>query len=313
MRKTNTLLAVLSVFLLSIHLQAQDVALADWLAEKGIMAESTADGLYYAMDQAGNGAIPKTGDYVMLRYSGRLLDSTLFDQSPADDPFVFQLGYRQVILGWELGIPLMRVGSKMRLYVPASLAYGNRGAGNSIPPNAHLQYELELLKVMNFEEYDQYMVSLEEKERLAFEQHQKQQFLADKKLINDYALSHKLKTKRTSSGMSYSLTRKGKGAVARPGDILEVQYEGRLIDDTVFDQTVGKQTFRFTLGQGKVIDGWEEGFTHFKKGSEGWLLIPSQMAYGPLAIEEDGISLPANAVLVFKVKVKDIVQQVAKK
>ena len=313
MRKTNTILSILSLLFLTALLQAQEPALADWLAEKGVEAQLAEDGLYYSIQQEGFGDAPKTGDYVMLNYTGKLLNGEVFDQSDPSDPFVFQLGYRQVILGLEMCLPLLKVVSKASLYVPSNLAYGKRGVGKVIPPDAHLQYDIELLKVMNFREYDQYMVELEEKERIRFEQHKEKQFLLDKKIINDYALSHKLKTRRTKSGLSYALTKKGKGQKAQAGDILEVQYEGRLVDDKVFDQTTGKSTFRFTLGEGKVIQGWEEGFLEFKKGAEGWLLIPSRMAYGPMAIEEEGISIPENAVLIFKVKVKDIHQQVAKK
>lgn len=303
--KCSRSIFVFLLFIVGTSLQAQS-SITDYLTQKSIEATPSADGIYFIPETEGRGRSPRQGDYVMVNYVGKLLDGTEFDASLTEEPFVFQLGYRQVIKGWETGIPLMKVGSKGRLLVPTHLAYGKRGAGKVVPPNADLLFEIELLRIMNFEEYDAYMVELEQKERMAFEQHVKDQFKTDKKRIQEYALSKKLKTKRTKSGLSYSITKKGKGDFARPGDVLNVHYEGQLTDGTVFDSSFDKAPYEVKLGKGKVIEGWEEGLQFFKKGSEGWLLIPSQMAYGPRAIDEDGISIPSDAILVFKIKMMDI-------
>jgi len=305
MKRYFSLYFLLCAFFFSeTSLQAQALSIGDYLQQEGIQATANSDGIYFLSEKEGRGRAPGSGDYVMVNYVGKLLDGTVFDQSDSEDPFVFQLGYRQVIKGWESGIPLMKVGSKGKLLIPAEMAYGKRGAGKVVPPNAPLLFEIELLRIMNFEEYDQYMVELEKKERVAYEQHVKDQFKIDKKLIQEYALEHKLKTKRTKSGLSYAITKKGKGDFARPGDILTVHYEGQLTDGTVFDAS--KTPYEVHLGKGKVIDGWEEGLQFFKRGAEGWLLIPSQMAYGARAIEEDGLSIPGDAILIFKIKVEDI-------
>ena len=152
------------------------------------------------------------------------------------------------------------------------------------------------------------MKELEVKERQRFEEKKKEQFATDKKIIQNYAVDNKLRTKRLASGVSYVLTKKGKGSTAKPGDFIEVKYKGQLTDGTVFDDSYGKRAepFKFVLGKGKAIEGWEEGLKNFKKGSEGWLLIPSALAYGPRAIREGKINIPANSVLVFKIKVVDL-------
>ena len=79
-----------------------------------------------------------------------------------------------------------------------------------------------------------------------------------------------------------------------------------LLDGTIFDSTEGKSPFEFTLGLGKTIPGWEEGLPFFKQGSQGYLLIPSQLAYGPRPIIEEDINIPGNSVLIFKIKVVEI-------
>ncbi|MFK7810035.1 MAG: FKBP-type peptidyl-prolyl cis-trans isomerase [Saprospiraceae bacterium] len=278
------------------------ITIEGYLNANDIKPQRSDKRVYYHIESYGDGVQPKAGDYVKVRFKGKLLNGNVFDESAEDEPFVFQLGYRQVILGWEHGIPLFQVGSKGSLFVPAELGYGNQGVG-SVPANSPLHFEIEVLGILSFDEYDAYMVEMEKKQRMRFEAEKEKQFVADKKIIQDYIISKKIKkAKRDDSGLSYALTKKGKGDLPQAGDVVEVSYTGYLTDGSVFDK--GKYTV--PLGKGKVIKGWEEGLPYFKKGSEGWIFIPSKLAYGPRPIEEDDISIPANSVLVFKIKVKDI-------
>lgn len=277
-----------------------------YLKTQNIVATTTDYGLHYETATVGTGKKPKVGDYLALNFKGKLLDGTVFQSSEQGEPFVFQVGYRQVIRGLDLGIREFPVGSKGNLYIPPNLGYGKRGAGQEVPPNASLVFEVDLVKIMSEKEYDDYMTALEEKEQAAYQAQIETQFRSDKKLIQEYALENKLRTKRTDSGLSYIITKKGKGENARIGDELSVSYEGILLDGKPFDKTKAKETFTFTLGKGKVIQGWDEGLLHFAEGSEGTLLIPSKLAYGPRAIYEENVSLPSNSVLVFKIKVEKI-------
>lgn len=108
--------------------------------------QATASGLKYIILQEGKGAAPQRGQTVKVHYTGWLMDGTKFDSSlDRGQPFQFQLGMGQVIPGWEEGVMMMKVGEKRKLIIPAGLAYGSRGAGNVIPPNATLVFEVELL------------------------------------------------------------------------------------------------------------------------------------------------------------------------
>ena len=107
----------------------------------------TKSGLQYEVLTEGSGRSPKATDTVRCHYEGRLLDGSVFDSSykrgePAD------FGLNQVITGWTEGVQLMKEGAKYRLYLPYNLAYGEHGAGNSIPPYAALIFDVELLKVL---------------------------------------------------------------------------------------------------------------------------------------------------------------------
>ena len=84
----------------------------------------------------------------MVHYTGWLEDGTLFDSSVGrGQPFTFQIGKGNVIPGWDEGVATMKVGGKRQLVVPAALAYGDTGAGSTIPPGATLIFEVELLDV----------------------------------------------------------------------------------------------------------------------------------------------------------------------
>lgn len=96
----------------------------------------------------GTGAAAKAGDTITVNYVGMLPDGTVFDASARHgQAFSFTLGVGQVIAGWDQGIVGMKEGGKRKLIIPADMAYGSRGAGNVIPPNATLIFEVELVKV----------------------------------------------------------------------------------------------------------------------------------------------------------------------
>ena len=109
---------------------------------------TTASGLVIEELEVGTGAEATAGQQVQVHYTGWLTDGKKFDSSKdRNDPFVFGLGARQVIAGWDEGVQGMKEGGKRKLTIPASLGYGARGAGGVIPPNATLVFEVELLAV----------------------------------------------------------------------------------------------------------------------------------------------------------------------
>src|ERR1700694_2863067 len=108
----------------------------------------TASGLEYTDTVVGTGDNPQKGKRVTVHYTGRLSDGKKFDSSvDRGQPFQFVIGVGQVIKGWDEGVMGMKVGGKRTLTIPASLGYGTRGAGNAIPPNATLVFDVELLAV----------------------------------------------------------------------------------------------------------------------------------------------------------------------
>ena len=104
-------------------------------------------GLQYVVLTEGTGAKPKATDRVKCHYEGRLTDGTVFDSSyRRGEPAVFPLN--GVLAGWTEGVQLMGEGAKFRFFIPYQLAYGERGAGQSIPPYAALVFDVELIEVV---------------------------------------------------------------------------------------------------------------------------------------------------------------------
>ena len=107
----------------------------------------TASGLSITELQIGDGAVASAGQTVIVNYRGTLENGKEFDSSYGRGPFSFPLGAGRVIKGWDEGVAGMKVGGKRRLVIPPDLAYGTRGAGGVIPPNATLIFEVELLDI----------------------------------------------------------------------------------------------------------------------------------------------------------------------
>ncbi|GFG34616.1 hypothetical protein Cfor_01944 [Coptotermes formosanus] len=128
-------------------------AATDGSSEKNSASETTNSGatelkseVLYAPEVCNTKS--KNGDMLTMHYKGTLQDGTTFDSSyDRDQPFTFQLGVGQVIKGWDQGLRDMCVGEKRKLTIPPQLAYGDRGAGNVIPPDATLTFEVDLINI----------------------------------------------------------------------------------------------------------------------------------------------------------------------
>ena len=121
----------------------------EFLTENGKRAEvkTTASGLQYEVIKEGDGPQPNADDQVVVHYTGKLIDGTVFDSSE-DRGVPATFGVTQVIPGWVEALQLMKAGSTWRLFIPSALAYGPQGAGNIIGPNATLIFDVSLIEVV---------------------------------------------------------------------------------------------------------------------------------------------------------------------
>ncbi|UYZ57713.1 FKBP-type peptidyl-prolyl cis-trans isomerase [Hymenobacter latericus] len=122
----------------------------EYVQKNNLKAQKTASGLHYVVTQPGTGAKPTQGQLVSVNYRGTLLNGKEFDSSAKGNggkPIEFPIGVGAVIPGWDEGIALLNKGTKATLLIPSGLAYGQRGAGNDIPADAVLRFDVELVDV----------------------------------------------------------------------------------------------------------------------------------------------------------------------
>jgi peptidylprolyl isomerase len=231
----------------------------------------TASGLQYVITQSNpKGQSPKNGDKVVVHYTGKLTNDTVFDSSvKRGQPFQFDLGKGRVIKGWDEGIALLKKGEKATLIIPSELGYGNRSAG-SIPPNSTLIFDVELLDII------------------------------EKVVPKPYDTKGK-DTITLPSGLKYILVEQGKGSKAVAGKNVMVHYTGYLPDGKIFDSSIERGSpINFVLGNGQVIKGWDEGIQQLNVGSKARLIIPSDLGYGDRGYPP---VIPPKSELIFDVEV----------
>lgn len=110
--------------------------------------KTTASGLQYEVLQEGDGKTkPKASDVVQVKYTGKLMDGTVFDSTDKNGGAAMDINLGAVIKGWTEGIQLMSKGSKYKFYIPSDLAYGDQGAGGAIPGGATIIFDVELVNI----------------------------------------------------------------------------------------------------------------------------------------------------------------------
>ncbi|CDG49769.1 FKBP-type peptidyl-prolyl cis-trans isomerase [Cardinium endosymbiont of Bemisia tabaci] len=168
-----------------------------------------------------------------------------------------------------------------------------------------LLIDIKLNKIMTDQEYSQ-MVAQSRSAQLA----------KDKQLITDYLTTHHIQASSTDSGLFYIIDQPSQGISVAKGQTIKVHYTGRLLDGTIFDTSVEEvakannlytpkrdyKPFEFQVGEGRVIQGWEEGLLLLKKHEKARLFIPSILAYGANSV---GV-IPKNSILLFEVEVVDL-------
>jgi FKBP-type peptidyl-prolyl cis-trans isomerase len=121
-------------------------------------------------------------------------------------------------------------------------------------------------------------------------------------LIQEYLTKNNITTEPTASGLYYIETKAGDGLQAEAGDVVTVDYTGKFIDGEIFDSSIEYEPFSFTLGEGNVIKGWDEGIAYMKENGKATLIIPSSLGYGSY----DYSSIPAYSTLIFDVELIDV-------
>ena len=269
---------------------AEDSILQAYLLENNIKTKPTETGLYFKNLKEGRGPLAQKGDLVTVEFNMSKLDGTeIFSTEETGEPVFFELGQPFDTEGMNQALLKMKEGGKARVIIPSSLAFGKRGRSNLIPPFTTLIGELELMKIQTKEEYND------------------EQRLGETDQIKKYLNENGITQKPTATGLYVVERVKGDGPKAEPGDKVKVWYTGKLLDGTVFDASSNRnQAFEFTLGQGRVIKGWDEGIAQMNQGSKATLIIPSNLGYGERG---SGQRIPPFSPLVFEVELQEVIKE----
>jgi peptidylprolyl isomerase len=278
---------ILSVLLITgLTVLAEGVSTASSIPEvTPIQTEKTPEGLIIETIKEGSGDTALKGTKAKIHYTGWLAsDGKKLDSSlDRDAPFEFPLGKGRVIKGWEMGVEGMKVGGVRRLTIPPDLAYGAKGQGSLVPPDATLIFDVELLSV------EEIPVGP-----------------ATPPDINPIKSWEK-------KGVLIDLIKEGSGEeIATNKKTCYIHYTGWLKETgEKFDSSVDRgKTFSFLMGFGKVIEGWEIGIDGMKKGEIRRLTIPPKRAYKDKGIKTrsgEGYLIPPEATLIFDVELVDLI------
>ncbi|MDX5436866.1 MAG: FKBP-type peptidyl-prolyl cis-trans isomerase [Pontibacter sp.] len=181
-----------------------------------------------------------------------------------------------------------------------------------IKPGTNLTFFIKAEKVQSREQ------AMVDQQKMMEEQMKQAQVRAEKQLkVDDKKIQEYLKEKnlgeaqKTESGVYYVVTQPGKGAQAAAGDQVTVHYtlthlDGKELESSRNNPMNNNEPFKFTLGQGQVIKGWDDAIQQLKEGSKATLLVPSTLAYGE---QDRGPDMPANSILRFDIELMDVEKQ----
>lgn len=275
----------------------EEATLAQYLKSNNVTVAPLPSGLYYIETKKGTGIKPKTGDFGKLHFKVSTIDgNVLYSSFEQGEPMMWENGKEFDNKGVTEALSIMSKGSKASIIVPSSLAFGEQGRGQMVPPYTTLLYDLEMTDVMSKAQFEKEKA---EKERQAAELKEKAK-REEMSTLQSYLNSNKISVAPTATGLYYIETKKGTGVQAAPGKTVEVHYTGTLLNGTKFDSSFDRnKPFEFVLGQGQVIPGWEEGIAMMKEGGKAKLIIPSKLGYGE---NGQGSRIPPSATLIFEVE-----------
>jgi len=266
------------------------------------------NGLHYKFfnqDESGHKA--EMDEAISIRYilKKQSNDSLIFDSknTAPDGVNKLMLGKSLTVGGIEDALKMMAKGDSASFVLSSDSFFLKTNGYKELPPfvkpGEHLYFFVKMVDIKSKKEVEE-----NQKMQMA-EQAAKAKVFQEKEKgdFDKYLTENKITTKPTASGLIYVESKKGSGPNAKMGDSLTVHYTGKLLDGTPFDSSIDKgEPITFQLGGVPLIKGWDEGLLLMKKGSEGKLIIPSNMAYG----EGGRGQIPPFAPLVFDLKLINI-------
>ena len=278
--------------------------IAAYVAKNKVTVAPSATGVYVIPQNPGAGRSIQKDDFVTINLTVSSIEGKkIFSSIDRGKPLTFQYGQPFDTKGFEEAVATMKKGTKATVVVPSSMGFGANGKKDMsgqdiISPYSPIVYEIEVVDLKTKAENEKAMKEAEAKAKKEAAEAQAK----EPGLIQQYLKDNKITAKPTASGLYYVEKVKGNGARATKGKKVKVHYTGKLFNGKVFDSSLTRkpvQPFEFTLGQGQVIAGWDEGIALMNAGGKATLIIPSKLGYGDRGAGND---IPGFSPLVFDVE-----------
>lgn len=251
--------------------------------------KKTESGLYYQFyTQNMTGRTPENDDIVTISLEIRTEDDSVIHPTKLITTMMQPPKFQADIFE---ALTMMHLGDSASFIINAEKYFNAYNYGNQpvfVTDETMLWFTLSIKEIETSSEFKS--------------KHIQMQIEEEKRLLNAYLNEHQLSIQPTLSGLYYVETKKGKGKSPVKGQLCTVNYKGMLLDGTVFDSSEGRPPFEFPLGEGRVIQGWDEGIAMMKKGGKATFIIPSAIAYGDRGA---GDLIPPYTPLVFEVELVD--------
>jgi len=276
----------------------EDRLLQNYLVENNITTEPEPSGLYYLEKESGDGPKAEINDWVILDYTAKLLkneyvfgttieeiakEENIYQTGAVYRPTKWVVGYitlsGNLLPGLNEGLTMMNEGDKSTVIIPSEIGLGGK-SNNIVPPYSTLIFDLKVHEVIE--------------DIVAYENNNFQNYLDT--LMTTPELYMDVDT--TSTGVYFFQTEEGDTTITpEVNEFVRVFYTGYFFDGTVFDTNESQSFYRFQVGNGTVIPGWDDGIQLIEKGSKGILVVPWDQAYG----ETGNATIPPYENLVFQI------------
>ena len=261
----------------------------------------TKDSLIVLSIDKGKGRKAKAGDIMKVYFTFSTLEGdTLLDFSGEDKPYELVYGDMALGQGFYEGLGLVTKGGNAEFIIPSSLAWGADGFQGVILPYTPFVFNLKVVDIMTSDEYE-----AEQEKMMKEEESENSRRLQEEPMkIAKYVKDNGIDVAPKSSGLYYIVEQEGTGDVLQNGDMAIVHYtiyniEGQLIESS-YDYN---QPIPFIFGQNQMIPGIEEAVGYMKVGGKARIIVPSQLGFGDIKIDEN---LPANSALIIDLELVDL-------
>lgn len=260
----------------------------------------TEDGLIIVDINKGKGRLAKAGDIMKVYFTFQTLDGDTLLDFRTGKPYELVFGDMALGQGFYEALSLVAKDGEIECVIPSSLAFGSEGFHDAILPYTPFKLNLKVFEIMTSDEYEIEQKVLKEQEEAA-----KSKMLQEEpRKIAEYLKDNNISVVPKSSGLYYVETEAGTGDVVQDGDMAFVHYIIYNINDDKIESSYDYgEPMPFIYGDNQMIPGIEEAVGYMRVGGKAKIIVPSQLGFGDVDIDED---LPANSIIVVDLELVDL-------